>query len=214
MISRLEGQLTEMDGQRALVQCGHITYEVLVPAADQQRLSSVIGEEVVFQTLHYLEGQGQGASYVPRLIGFASKEDREFFELFTSVKGMGVRKTLRALQLPFARIAEAIAAKDVDLLKSLPEIGKRTAETIVVQLSGKVDEFVEGAGVGGGTASGLAGVDEQQTALMRDAVAVLTMLGEPKLQAMRLVERAIAADSTIQEADTLVAAAYRLKELA
>ena len=203
-----------MDGQRALVQCGQITYEVLVPAADQQRLSGLVGEEVVFRTLHYLEGQGQGTSFVPRLIGFATKKDRAFFELFTTVKGMGVRKTLRALQLPFARVAEAIAAKDIDLLKSLPEIGKRTAETIVVQLSGKVDEFVERVAAGGGIAAGFGAVDEKQAALMRDAVAVLTMLGEPKLQATRLIERAISADSTIEEADTLVAAAYRLKELA
>lgn len=212
MISRLSGQLVEIDGPAALVQCGNITYEVLVPAADQGRISSLVGEEVAFHTLHYLEGQGQGASYVPRLIGFASKEDRAFFELFTSVKGMGVRKTLRALQLPFARVAEAIADKDIDLLKSLPEIGKRTAETIVVQLSGKVDEFAAGAGARSDGA--VAGLDQEQAGLVHDAVAVLMMLGEPKLQATKLTERALAADPTIREADELVAAAYRLKELA
>ena len=84
----------------------------------------------------------------------------------------------------------------------------------MVQLSGKVDEFVESVATGSGIAAGLGWADERQAALMRDAVGVLTMLGEAKLQATRLVERALTADSTIQEADTLVAAAYRLKELA
>src|SRR5262245_17157043 len=145
MINRIEGELIEVtpDG-RALLRCEHMTYELFVPGADQQRLAAMTGQTVRFHTLYYLESQNQGASYTPRLIGFASPDDRAFFELFTTVKGIGNRKALRALQLPFGAVAAAIADKDIDLLKSLPEIGKRTAETIVAELSGKVDRFVTG----------------------------------------------------------------------
>ena len=209
MISAIEGQLIGVDGGRALLRCDHVTYELLIPAADVPRLSGLIDQTMTFHVLHYLEVQGQGASYVPRLIGFASVQDRAFFELFTTVKGLGARKALRALQLPFARVAEAIAGRDVTLLKSLPEIGKRTAETIMVELSGKVDRFVEGAGEGG---AAITVADASQVELVRDAVAMLTMLGEPKLPATRLAERALAADASIETADALVAAAYRLKE--
>ncbi|MDY7110389.1 MAG: Holliday junction branch migration protein RuvA [Planctomycetota bacterium] len=211
MISRIEGRLVAVDGGRAHVVCGGLTYEVLVPAADQQRLAAAIGETVSFDTLHYLEGQGQGSSFIPRLIGFASEADRAFFELFTSVQRMGNRKALRALALPFSAIAEAIAAEDVDVLKSLPEVGKRTAQTIVSELRDKVDRFVElKPGPGGAPASA---PDAATAALVQDAVAVLTQLGEPKLQARQLVERALAADPEIDTAEDLVAAAYRLKEL-
>jgi len=201
-----------MDDGAALVQCGdHLTYELLVPGADQQRLATMIGESVTFHTLHYLENCNQGAAYLPRLIGFTSPADREFFELFTTVKGIGNRKALRALQIPFADVASAISQKDADLLKSLPEIGKRTAETIIVELHGKVDHFVEvklSVGV-----SGRGGSADPRTALVNDAVGVLVQLGETKLIARQLVDRALAADPALASADAVVAAAFRLREL-
>jgi Holliday junction DNA helicase RuvA len=212
MISRIEGRLVAVVRGRAHVECGGLTYEVFVPATDQQRLAAAIDETVSFHTLHYLEGQGPGSSFVPRLIGFTSESDRAFFELFTTVKGMGNRKALRALALPFAAIAEAIAGEEVDVLKSLPEVGKRTAQTIVTELRDKVDRFVEPKPAPGG-AAGVSGSDAAKSALVQDTVAVLTQLGEPKLQARRLVERALAADPEIDTAEDLLAAAYRLKEL-
>ena len=212
MISRIEGRLVAIDRGRAHVQCGDLTYEVLVCAADQQRLAASIDETVNFHTLHYLEGQGQGTSFVPRLIGFDSETDRAFFELFTTVKGMGNRKALRALALPFGAIAEAIAARDVDVLKSLPEVGKRTAQTIVTELHEKVDRFVELKPAPGGASASTA-EEAARSGLIHDAVAVLTQLGEPQLQARQLAERALAADPTMDSPEDLVAAAYRLKEL-
>ncbi len=209
MISRIEGELVELSGGQAHVRCGHLTYVLLVPAADQQRLATMRGQTVEFTTLHYLEGQGQGSSFIPRLIGFANENDRAFFDLFTTVKGIGNRRALRALALPIPTIAEAIAGRDVDVLKSLPEIGARTAETILVELHGKVDRFVEikpdGVGEGAGTGP--------RSTLTRHAVSMLTQLGEPTLQARRLVDRALDADPTIDDAESLLAAAFRLKEL-
>jgi Holliday junction DNA helicase RuvA len=216
MISRIDGQLVEvLPSGRALLQCEHITYEILLPAADHQRLAAHLDQAVTFHTLHYLEGQGQGSSFIPRLIGFASSDDRAFFELFITVKGLGMRKALRALTLPFGRVAGAIAARDVDLLRSLPEIGKRTAESIIAELHGKVDDFVTAAPEQAADADAAAAqsVDETTSDLARDAVHVLTMLGEPKMQATQLVQRALAVDGGIDSPEALVAAAYRLKDL-
>lgn len=212
MISRIEGELVALTpgGGAALLRCDHTTYELLIPGFDQQRLATMVGQRVLFHTLYYLENQNQGSAYIPRLIGFASPEDREFFELFTTVKGIGNRKALRALQLPFATIAAAIAQRDLDLLKSLPEIGKRTAETIVAELHGKVDRFVELKPLSG---AGGAPLDDARGALVRDAVAVLSQLGEQKVVARQLVDRALLADPTLDSAESLVAAAFRLKEL-
>lgn len=149
MICRIQGQLVAVRDGTAEVRVGDLTYEVLVPAADSMLLATRVGEDVEFHTLHYLEGQGQGSSFWPRLIGFRSPVDRDFFELFTTVKGIGNRRALRALQLPFGRVAEAIAMRDHGTLQSLPEIGRRTAEAICVELKGKVDRFVMHAAAGG-----------------------------------------------------------------
>jgi hypothetical protein len=115
----------------------------MVPAADEPRLVPLIGHRVEFHALHYLESHGQGSSFVPRLIGFGSTEERAFFELLTTVKGLGMRKALRALRLPYQAVARAIAAEDLEVLTSLPEIGRRTAQTMVAELGGKVDRFLE-----------------------------------------------------------------------
>ena len=121
------------------------------------------------------------------------------------MKGIGYRKALRALQLPVETIASAIAAKDVDVLRSLPEIGKRTAETIVLELHDKIESL------------GLESLptDEPETgapSASRDAVQILVQLGEPRLVAVDLVDRAVRADPELDSPDALVAAALRIKD--
>ena len=207
MISRIEGELVGVQDGRAELRCGHLTYTLLIPAADEDTLVERVGDRIEIHVLHYLEAQGQGASFVPRLIGFASTEARAFFELLTTVKGLGARKVLRALRLPYTSIAEAIACRDIDLLRSLPEIGARTAATIVAELHGKVDRFLgRSPDAGDG-----AGASQRGSGVLRDAVAALTQLGEPKLQARQLVELALADDPSLDSADALVAAAYRVR---
>ncbi len=213
MIASIEGELISAEDGAALVQVGPIAYEVLVPAADVPALAGQRGSVVRFVTLHYLEGQGQGSSFWPRLIGFRSAEDRDFFELFTTVKGIGVRKALRALQRPFAEVAAAIARRDEKALTALPEIGKKMAETIVVELKDKVARFTATAG-GGMDAAVVGGVVAGAGALAGaagDAVIVLVQLGEARPMAERLIERALQVEGAKAAAEVLVAAALRLR---
>lgn len=204
VITRLDGIIESVRDGRTHLRCGAIVYELLIPGCDEMALATVVGEQASFHTLHYLESQGQGSSYVPRLVGFASQADRTFFEMLTSVKGLGVRKALRSMQLPAASIAEAIAAGDIDLLRSLPEIGKKTAETIVLELKDRVTALA--------LAAPRARRDDPTAALVGDAATVLVQLGETAAIARSLVERAIAADPEIAGADALVTAALRLRD--
>ena len=148
MISRIEGRLVGLDNQRIQLLCGHLVYELFIPASDRDQLAEKVGEDVQFHTLQYLEAQGQGSQFIPRLIGFSSTRDKAFFELITTVKGLGNRKALRAIALPFPIIAGAIADRDHALLQSLPEIGRKTAETIVVDLHEKMEGFTDHVGSG------------------------------------------------------------------
>ena len=192
---------------------GDLDYEVLVPTGDAASLQLSIGQPIEFVLLHYLESQSNGAVFRPRLVGFASETDRAFFELLTSVKGIGYRKALRALAMPIATIARAVAEKDVDTLRSLPEIGKRTAETIVLDLSEKVEDLLPGLVTGVSDPASKDGVDTGTGGGARDAVNVLVQLGESRAVAAELVDRARRADPSITEGDALVAAAPRLKEM-
>jgi Holliday junction resolvasome RuvABC DNA-binding subunit len=118
-----------------------------------------------------------------------------------------MRKALRALRLPYRIVAKAIAAEDLEVLMSLPEIGRRTAQTIVAELQGKVDRFLE-MKPDEAQATDVSG----QSVIVRDATTVLVQLGESKPQARLLIEQALAADPAAASADDLVAAAYRVKE--
>ncbi len=195
--------LTEVAAGAVLVDAGGgLWYEVLVPACDVERLARRAGREVVLHTLHYIEGDPARGTQQPRLIGFLSEGDRAFFRLFTTVKGIGVRRALRALVRPVAEVAAAIQAKDARLLKMLPEIGARTAEQIIAELHGKVAEFA-----GEARPPEAAALPEPAA----EAVAVLVQLGERRADATALVERAIAVAPDLDTPQAVLQAAYRLR---
>ncbi len=209
MISRITGKLEAIDSGRAeLALDNGLVYELLLPTFTAVRLGGMIGRTVTLHTIHYLEGTSQSNHFVPRLAGFLSPEDRRFFELFTTVKGIGPRKALRALGLETGQIAGAIADRDVKCLQSLPEIGKRMAETIVATLHGKVDPFVSSAVYGGGASPGEGSVAGGPA---REALEVLLQLGENRSQAVAWIDQALAADPQLDSAEHLVGQVLRMK---
>src|SRR4051812_3380120 len=124
MIVKLAGKLEYVGTESVHVTMGDVTHELMVPAADIATLQTKIGQPVQFFTLEYLEGNASFGQLTPKMLGFLRLEDREFFDLFTTVKGIGTRKALRALAIPTTQIAAAIATKDTRKLSSLPTIGK------------------------------------------------------------------------------------------
>ena len=205
MIARISGRLEELVDGSALVDTGAgLWYEVLVPAFDMERVSRRVGQDVVLHTIHYFEGDPSRGQQTPRLIGFLAEADREFFKIFTTVKGIGIRKSLRALVRSPGEVAAAIQARDANFLKALPEIGPRMAERIVTELHGKIDEF----------AGEHASVEAQTTAMPEagaEAVAVLVQLGERHADAMALVERVLAVAPELEEPQEIIQQVYRLK---
>ncbi len=187
MICRVHGVLEELGDGMARVDTGHgLMYEILVPAFAQARFGVDIGRPITLYTVHYLEGTSQGSQFTPRLAGFPESKDLAFFKLFTSVKGIGPRES-RAMSLSTLQIAAAIADRDVKLLQTLPEVGKRTAETIVAELHGKVDRFLSGEQVAGGRShSSVAPASSAE----REALEVMLQLGETRAAAMNWVDEA------------------------
>src|SRR5208337_1968767 len=91
--------------------------------------------------IFYIDGNAMTGRMVPRLVGFLSPIDREFFEVFCSVDGVGARKALRAMVRPVRELARAVQEQDVRLLATYPGIGEATAERIVAKLRRKVGKF-------------------------------------------------------------------------
>jgi Holliday junction DNA helicase RuvA len=162
---------------------------------------------VTLVTLQYLESEGQGASYLPRLIGFPTDQDRRFFGVFTTVKGIGNRKALRAMAVEPAAIARAVASKDAKELQKLPEIGKRLAETMIAELHGKVDGYLTSGEVRALEASAEIKPMGQGKAA-DEAVAALVALGETPQNAERKVQTAVGRLGRESTADEIVAAVF------
>lgn len=216
MIASITGKLVLATNESVHIDTGNgLTYEVHVPAFVVTRLSQRVGEVVTLQTLHYLESHNQGSSFLPRLAGFLSDEDRDFFELFTTVKGIGNRKALRALAIDSGQIAMAIADRDTSFLQSLPEIGKRTAETIIASLHGKVDHFATaGAFVKstGKDAKANDVNDTPSTGMAREALEVLMQLGENRAQGVNWINIALAnPDDRPRDVTALIERCFRIK---
>jgi Holliday junction DNA helicase RuvA len=214
VIARIQGILESVEGSVALVALpGGLAYEVLVSAYTAARLGGSIGQPVKFETLHFVESQNQGSTLLPRLAGFLTAQDRQFFELFTTAKGIGNKRALRAMTLASDQIAAAIADRDLTLLQSLPEIGKRTAETIVATLHGKVDKFISAAAYGENAATRGASTPPPTgaRALAREALEVLLQLGENRVQALSWIDEVLRGEERPTDVQDLIARVYRIK---
>lgn len=215
MISKISGMLESVEGSVANVRVdGGFTYEVLVSGYTAARLGDGIGQPITLHTLNYIESQDQGTSFLPRLAGFLTVEDRRFFELFTTTKGIGKRKALRALALGTDQVAAAIADRDLALLQSLPEIGRRLAETVVATLHGKVDKYVVAAysgAPGSPNGNGKSGKPVART-LAKEALEVLLQLGENRTQAVTWIDEALRDEADKPgDVQAVIAKVYRIK---
>ncbi len=141
MITRITGELVGLSEEAATIDIGAFHHEVLVPEFVRRRLQSKIGDKIELCTIEYIEGNPQRGRLTPRLVGFMSKVERQFFDMVCSVDGVGVKKTLRAMVRPVAEVATAIEEQDIKQLSTLPGIGPAVAERIVAKLRRKMARF-------------------------------------------------------------------------
>ncbi len=182
MIKRLSGTVERVDGTSIDIAVGQLVHEVLVPELVRRSLQTKLGQTVTLHTLEFLEGNPGRGNLVPRLVGFLSEVEREFFDLVCEVDGVGVRKALRAIVRPVGDIATAIEEQDAAALATLPGIGSATAERMIAKLRRKMPKFAllvarESPG------AGPAGSD-----VLVETLDVLRSLGHSDADARRLVE--------------------------
>lgn len=206
MICRLTGQLVGFTDGAVMLQIGGVCYEVLVPPLLVESLSDAPGRELTLHTLQYLEGSPAGNQLIPRLIGFATEQDRDFFLALLRVRGLSTRRALRAMRLPTPAIAAAIEHGDLALLTSLPEIGRKTAQAMLNELRGSLAAFMQGAPAQTS--------EPELTEPQRLAVEILVQWGDRRADAQRWVQAAVRQDPSLTEPQDIVRAAYRVKQQA
>jgi len=137
MISRLQGTVVSRGPDRVEIETsGGVVYEVEVPLTVLQEVPAV-GERVELRTQQIVTDSSVA------LYGFVSPSERTLFQRLLKVNGVGAKVALGALStFPAERLAKAIVEKDTVALRQVPKVGKKLAETIVLELSDKVDDLI------------------------------------------------------------------------
>ena len=204
MISRISGQLKRLTETEAYIETGPFEYEVWVPEFVRRQLQSQLGGNVSLRTLQYLDGNPQkGGRMTPRLVGFSSEVEMEFFDLVCSVDGVGVKKALRAMVRPVREVATAIEEQDVTYLATLPGIGNAVAERIVAKLRRKMAKFA--LMVDRDTAD----AQSRSSDVFADAHEALIAVGHSSTEARRLIETATSGSKKFKNVEELLTEIYR-----
>jgi holliday junction DNA helicase RuvA len=152
VIGRLRGMLVAKGPAGVVIDVGGVGYEVAVTARALVELPSV-GEEAVLHTHLYVRED------VMALYGFATAGDRDVFRILLGVSGVGPRVALAMLgALTVDDLRTAVLAEDVGTLSTVPGIGKRSAQKLILELRPKFD--LPDAELPGGGGSVLAEVRE------------------------------------------------------
>ena len=145
MIHRLRGQLAEKDMEGVVVDVGGVGYRASTSASTLRALPAV-GDDCVIHTRMVVREDAM------LLFGFAGREERAAFDTLTAVTKIGPKLALAILSsLSPQEIGEAVGRGDVVKLASVPGLGKKTAERLVLELKGKnLGAFDPGIGGGAG----------------------------------------------------------------
>jgi Holliday junction DNA helicase RuvA len=131
MIHRLRGHLVEKDPEGVVLDVGGVGYRASASLATLRSLPS-IGEECVLHTRMVVREDAM------LLFGFASRDERAAFDALTAVSKIGPKLALAVLSsMSPPEVAEAVARGDVLKLSSVPGLGRKTAERLVLELRGK-----------------------------------------------------------------------------
>jgi len=213
LISQIRGILRTVGQEELTLAVDPMEIEVLIPEYTRRKVQTQLGEVVGLHTIFYIEGNAMGGRMTPRLVGFLSAIDREFFEIFCSVDGVGVRKALRAMVRPVRELARTIQDQDVKSLATYPGIGEATAERIVAKLRRKVGKFTL---IVGQTDPADAGAQEQNGApenaepdVIRDTFSALLSVGHTESQARREIDRVLSGKKKFKNVADMIDAIYQ-----
>ena len=207
MISKIQGKVKSKKPSKVLVEvAGGLSYEVLVPDYVMRTIEreNTEGDDITLITYHYF--QSDPSKSIPVLIGFLNEIEKEFFEKFITVSGVGPKAACRALALPISEIADAIDRADLGFLKTLPGIGEQRAKEIIAKLQGKVGKF--------GLIQDRVKGEAKETAqdIKEEALSVLLQLQYKKKEAMDMIDKALKRNPRLNSSEELLNEVYKARQ--
>jgi holliday junction DNA helicase RuvA len=212
VLTKVRGILQTLSDDSLTLSVDPFEIEVLIAEHTRRQFQSKLGQPITLHTILYVEGGAMASRLVPRLVGFLSAIDREFFEIFCSVDGVGARKALRAMVLPVRELARIIQDQDLKLLSTFPGIGEATAERIVAKLRRKVGKFAlivgpESTAATTTETNGTAEIAEPD--VIRDTYAALLSVGHSESEARQAIDRVMTGKKKFKSVADMIEAIYQ-----
>ncbi|MFZ0365277.1 MAG: Holliday junction branch migration protein RuvA [Candidatus Cybelea sp.] len=202
MFARIAGRLVERRGESAVIEAGGLGYEIVLPPCISEKVPATAGEPVTLEIYSVVNMDGNSGRFT--YFGFTNAIEREFFEALLTVASIGPRSAARAFSAPMSTIAGAIDRGDYVFLKSLPGIGQQKARDIVAKLQGKVTKFLL-------IRDAPPAPPQPIPDFADEALAVLLQLGYKRGEGEAMIRKTLDGDSTIRDAERLLAEIYRRK---
>jgi holliday junction DNA helicase RuvA len=149
VIATLRGKVSHVGIETMVVEVGDVGYLVTAPGRLLAEVATIGAD--VYLHIHTYVREDQISLY-----GFKTLEDREFFELLMSVKGIGPKAALGMIsQSDVTLLKKAVFQEDKALLATVPGIGIKTAARVILELRDKLtEEYLSGATADGAEAAG------------------------------------------------------------
>lgn len=209
MITKITGKLLTLSETTCTLLNEPFEYEIFITDFTRRALQLKVDEVVTLHTIHYIDGNPQkGGRMTPRLVGFDTAIERQFFEVFCSVPGLGVKKALRALVRPVRDIAHSIEQQDIKALTTMPGIGAAMAEKVVAQLRRKMAKFALLVQQDPGEQSS----KSIEHNIADETYQILVSLGHAEAEARRLLEQPLAGKKKFKSVEDLLQAVYETNQ--
>jgi holliday junction DNA helicase RuvA len=178
LISHVSGTLVAKELDRVeIMTAGGVAYELAIPLNVYEALPRA-GEPASLHTYLVVKDDGW------QLYGFSTAHERRVFQRVLDAKGVGPALALGLLStLTADRLVRALRDKDLATLQSVPRVGRKKAEQLILDLADKLDDLHVSVPGGGSPASGVPGAD--------DAIRALVSLGYSTPDAERAVKAAL-----------------------
>ena len=180
MIARLSGKLADLNFTQCIVDVNGVGYQVFIPMSTFDKLPRE-GEEISLFICTQVREDAIS------LYGFSTMPEKQLFEILIGTTGVGPKLALSILSsMPVERFSSAVINADLDIIKRISGIGKKTAERLIVELKDKLAKVMQPLVVN----SSLAVSDEKALA-MEDAIAALEQLGFKRETVRKALEKII-----------------------
>jgi len=176
MFDYIKGTLIETDLTKAVIDANGVGYKLFIPISTFQEMPKIGSEICLF------------VSFVVRedaqiLFGFLRKEERDLFEMVTTVSGIGPKTGISLIgHLEYQNLITAISHADIKLISKVPGIGKKTAERLVIEMRDKLKLFER-------KVAPSISKDHLQPDAATDAIHALMNLGYSAMQAQKAIKK-------------------------